>query len=160
MGKQFVGLKIVPCILHSLPYSRIGKFDGVFFIDASSLTRFFEEPYFRISVPHKIGETTLLHRVAVKKCWKKAKPSAKDLLNHLERPFQLELSIKHLSIRPFVFPLSNSEIAVTKELFRSEMTARTLCNVVGINADEVLKEIALISEKAADVRAKLGSPKN
>jgi hypothetical protein len=52
---------------HSLPYSRIGATSGVYFIDASALTRFFQQPYFRIKVPHRIGPTTLLHRTAIKK---------------------------------------------------------------------------------------------
>ena len=98
MALQYVGMKVVPCVLHSLPYSRSGNFEGVYFTDASSLTRFFDQSYFQIKVPHRIGEATLLHRTAIKKMWKEEKPTAEDLLKQLEEPFQLELSIKHLEL--------------------------------------------------------------
>lgn len=156
MGAQYVGLKIVPCVLHSLPYSRVGDLDGVYFIDASALTRFFNHRYFRIKVPHRIGTATLLHRTAIKKLWKGEEPTAEDFLKQLEEPFQLELSVKHLDINPLPFSVSESEIAVTYELVRTEMTARSVCEAVGADADEVLQEIARVAENAGVIRAELG----
>jgi len=156
MGAQYVGMRIVPCVLHSLPYSRIGDLDGVYFTDASALTRFFDQPYFRIKVLHRIGATTLLHRTAIKKLWKGEEPTVEDFLKQLEEPFQLELSLKHLDVSPLQFVLSESEIAVTYELVRTEMTARSVCEAVGVDADKVLQEIALISEKAAAIRTEFG----
>lgn len=50
-----------------------------------------------------------------------------DFLKQLEEPFQLELSLKHLDGSPLQFALSESEIAVTYELVRTEMTARSVC---------------------------------
>lgn len=157
MGSQYVGMKVIPCVLHSLPYSRISDLDGAYFTDASALTRFFDQPYFRIKVPHRIGAATLLHRTAIKKLWKGDEPTAEDFLKQLEEPFQLELSLKHLDISPLQFGLSESEIAVTYELVRTEMTARSVCEAVGVDADKVLQEIAFISENIATVRAELES---
>lgn len=157
MGLQYVGMKVVPCVLHSLPYSRSGNFEGVYFTDASSLTRFFDQPYFQIKVPHRIGEATLLHRTAIKKMWKEEKPTAEDLLKQLEKPFQLDLSIKHLAINSLQFPLSESEIAVMSEVARTEMTTRSICEAMGVDADKVLQEIVSISENVMAVRTGLNS---
>jgi hypothetical protein len=155
MGAQYANMPIVPCVLHSLPYSRANDLDGVYFTDASALRRFFEQPYFRIKVPHRIANATLLHRTAVRKFWKGSAPTAEDFLEQLRNPFQLDLSMKHLDIHPVQFAVSETEIALTHELIRTEMTARSVCEAVGVNADKVLQEIATITEKAAALRSEL-----
>lgn len=155
MGQQYMGLKIIPCVLHSLPYSRVGDLDGVYFTDASSLKRFFEQPYFRIKIPHRIGQATLLHRTAIRKFWEKDKPTANDFIKQLKKPFQIELSIKHLDINCLDFPLSESEMALTFEVVRTEITVHSVCEAMGVDADKVLKEIAQISKEVNKVRTKI-----
>jgi hypothetical protein len=158
MGNQYAGMKIIPCVLHSLPYSRTGKIDGVYFTDASALKRFFDQPYFRIKVAHRIGPATLLHRTALKKLWDGDQPTVDEFLQQLENPFQLELSIKHLEVRPFDFAISQTEAVITQEIVRREMTTSSICEAIGIDANNILQEIALISEKAAAARTELGDP--
>ncbi len=155
IGIDCADLTIVPCVLHSLPYSRVDELDGAYFTDWSALTRFFDQPYFRIKVPHRIGNVTLLHRTAVRKLWKGDTPTANDFLEQLRSPFQLELSIKHLDVAPVQFAISVSELVVTPDLVRTEMTARSICEVMGVDTDKVLQEIAAVSEKAKAMRSKL-----
>lgn len=155
MGSQYVGLNIIPCVLHSLPYSRIGDIDGVYFTDASSLKRFFEQPYLRIKIPHRIGAATLLHRTAVRKFWKKDSPTAEDFIKQLEKPVQIELSAKHLDLNHLHFPLSESEIVETSEVVRTEMTVHSICEAMGADRDKALQEIAQISQEVKKVRSEL-----
>ncbi|MBF0180502.1 MAG: hypothetical protein HQM03_10815 [Magnetococcales bacterium] len=155
LGSKYVGMTIIPCVLHSLPYSRTDDLDGVYFTDASALTRFFEQPYFRIKVPHHIGSATLLHRTAVKKIWKGDTPTVQDFLGQLRKPFQLELSMKHLDISTMQFFISETEIAMTKELIRTDMTARSVCEAVGVDADSVLQEISSVAENSKTMRSTL-----
>jgi len=124
IGAEYAGLKIIPCVLHSLPYSRVDDINGVHFTDWSALTRFFDQPYFRIKVPHRVGNATLLHRTAIRKFWKGETPTADDFLEQLRNPFQLELSMKHLDVKSVQFAVSEPEIVVTPELVRTEMTTR------------------------------------
>ena len=49
IGADCAGLTIVPCVLHSLPYSRVDDLNGVYFSDWSALARFFDEPYLHIT---------------------------------------------------------------------------------------------------------------
>jgi hypothetical protein len=98
IGAQHVGRKVIPCVLHSLPFSRLDPLDGVYFTDASTLTRFLQQEYFRVKVPHRIGNATLLHRTALKKFWKGDKPTADDFIRELAKPFPLELSMNHLEM--------------------------------------------------------------
>ena len=156
MGAQYVGMTIVPCVLHSLPYSRIGDLGGVYFTDFSALRRFFDEPYFRINVAHRIGAATLLHRTAIMKLWEGGKPTAEDFLRQLEEPFQLDLLCKHLDTNLLKFDLSESEVVLASELVCTNMTTRSACEAVGVDADTVLQEISRISENVSAVRAKLG----
>lgn len=156
IGADCADLTIVPVVLHSLPYSRLDHLDGVYFTDWSALTRFFDQPYLRIKVPHRIGNATLLHRTAIRKCWKGDTPTADDFLEQLRTPFQLDLSIKHLDVTPVQFAISESEIVVTPELVRTEMTVPSVCEVMGVDADKVLQEIAAVSEKARAKRSDSG----
>lgn len=152
MGAQYVGYKVIPCVLHSLPYSREGNIEGVYFTDASAMKRFFDQPYFRIKIPHRIGDSTILHRTAIKKFWKGEKPEVQDYINQLESPFQIELSAKHLDLNSMCFPLSESELALTVEVVRTEMSVNTVCKAMGANADKVLQEIDKISHHVKKTR--------
>ena len=156
MGAQYMGHKVIPCILHSLPYSRSGNIEGVYFTDASSLKRFFDQPYFRIKIPHRIGDSTILHRTAIKKFWNGEKPEAQDYINQLENPFQIELSAKHLDSNTMCFPLSETDLALTVEVVRSEMSVNSVCKAMGANADKVLQEIDKISHQVRETRKAIG----
>ena len=130
MGPEYAGLTIIPGALHSMPYSRADDIDGVHFTDWSALTRFFDQPYFRIKVPHRVGNATLLHRTAIRKFWKGDTPTADDFLEQLRNPFQLELSMKHLDFTLVQFAVSEPDIAVTPELVRTKMTTRSVSEAV------------------------------
>jgi hypothetical protein len=155
IGAKHLGKKVIPCVLHSLPYSRLYPIDGVYFTDASTLTRFLQQEYFRVKVPHRIGNATLLHRTALKKFWKGDKPTADDLMRELAKPFPLELSMKHLAPTNFEFAVSTSEQVVTTELTRTPMTTRSVCEAVGADPDAVFREIAEISQQARKLRRKV-----
>lgn len=158
MGAQYVGMTIVPCVLHSLPYSRIGDLDRVYFTNFSTLRRFFDEPYFPINVVHRIGATTLLHRQKMMKLWKGEKPTVEDFLKQLEEPFQLDLLLKHLDTNLLQFGLAESEVVVAPELVRTNMTPRSVCEAVGVDADAVLQEISLVSKNVSAIRARQTGP--
>lgn len=156
LGPQHVGKEVIACVLHSLPYSRLEPIDGVYFTDASTLIRFLEQEYFRVKVPHRIGNATLLHRTALKKFWKRDKPSAADLRQALAEPFPLKLSVEHLDMSQVDFAISQTEAVVVPEITRKPMTTRSACEAVGVDADAVLKEIMDISRQAGRLRKKVG----
>ena len=155
LGTKYLGMTIIPCIVHSLPYSRIGAVDGVYFIDSSMLKRFFEQPYIRIKDLHRIGNTNLLHRQVVRKLWGGDFPTVRDFLEQLEKPIQLELAMKHLNVKPQWFPISEKAQVLTRELVCEEMSVQSICNAVGGDTDSVLQEIAAISNEVSVMRAKL-----
>lgn len=156
MGPQYLGRKIIPCVLHSLPYSRIGKTDGVYFTDASALKRFFEQPYLHIKVPHSIGPATVLHRTAIKKFWAGERPIPTDLIEQLEHPFQVEILRKHLEVQPFDFGLSDTELAITYELVHKEMDMRSICEAFGVSHEVVLEKMETVADVAEEMRSKFG----
>ena len=154
LGQKYVGGKIIPCVVHSLPYATSGDSKGVYFIDFSMLRRFFEQPYLRVKVPHRIGNSVLLHRTAIKKFWQGDSPTARDLIAQMTKPFQIELAWRHLNLKPFQFPISKTQIVATHELVREQMSVETVCEVLGADSDYVLREIETISEQARILRSK------
>ena len=156
LGPQHVGKEVIACVLHSLPYSRLEPIDGVYFTDASTLIRFLEQEYFRVKVPHRIGNATLLHRTALKKFWKGEKPTADDFRQALVEPFPLKLSVEHLDMTQVEFAISQTEAVVAPEITRKPMTTRSACEAVGVDADAVLKEIMEISRQVGRLRKKVG----
>jgi len=155
IGAQHVGKKVIPCVLHSLPYSRLPPLDGVYFTDASTLTRFLQQQYFRVKVPHRIGNATLLHRTALKKFWKGDQPTADDFIRELGRPLPLELSMKPLELTDFKFAISSSEEAVIAELTRTPITTRSVCEAVGADPDAAFREIAEVSQQVRKLQRKV-----
>ena len=155
MGAQYVGMTIVPCVLHSLPYSRIDALDGVYFTDFSVLRRFFDEPHFHIKVARRIGDATAIHPMAIMKLWKGEEPTAEDFLKQLKEPFQLGLLLKHLDKNLLKFNLSEAEIVIAPELVRTNMTTESICKAVGVDAEPVLQEISRFSENVSAIRAEL-----
>jgi Nuclease-related domain len=155
LGPQHVGKEIIPCVLHSLPYSRLEPIGGVYFTDASTLIRFLEQEYFRVKVPHRIGNATLLHRTALKKFWKGDKPTAADLLRELAEPFPLKLSVEHLEMTQVDFAISQTEAVIAPEIARKPMTTRSACEAVGVDADAVLKEIMDVSRQSDRLRKRV-----
>ena len=155
LGRKYVGNKVIPCVIHSLPYARFGDDEGVYFIDFSILGRFFDQPYLRVKVPHRIGDAVVLHRTAVSKFWQGDSPMASDLMDQIRKPFQLELMMKHISLKPLQFPIGQSEMVIAPELVREQMSAKTVSEAMGADSDYVLGEIASIAEQVRMVRARL-----
>lgn len=155
IGPQYVEYEVVPCVVHSLPYSRAGDVEGVFFSDWSAIARFFDDEYFWIKVPHRVGRATILHRTAIRKIWKGASPAAADFLSQLRGPFQLELLMKHLAVVSAKFGISPTEVVMTSELVRSEMNARSISEAAGMDADDTLRGIALVADNAKEARSEL-----
>jgi hypothetical protein len=155
LGDEYEDWTVVPCVLHSLPYSRAGMFEGAYFTDASALTRFFGEPYFSIQSPHRIGGNTVIDRIAIKKLWQGDRPTAIDFIEHLESPHQLMLAAKHLDVKSIGFELSAIVGATSLELYRTQYTTRSICEAVGCDPGSVDKTIAEHAQMAAEIRQKL-----
>jgi hypothetical protein len=58
--------------------------------------------------PHRIGNHTLLHRTALKNFRKDEKPTADELFRSFGRMFALTLGLKHLTLNPFTFAISEN----------------------------------------------------
>ena len=151
-GAERRNARIVPCVVHSMPYSRGDDLDGVHFTDYSALARFFEDRYLRVIVPHRVGPTTVLHRTAVKDLWKADSPTPEAFLWQLAQPLQLELLADQLEVDELVFSIAGSIIVWTLELGRNAPSLESLCETVGVDAGAVRAEIAKVGGLVEDVR--------
>jgi hypothetical protein len=144
---------LVPCVLNALPYSRFGKLDGVYFTDASTLKRFFQERYVHLKTPYQLDkDITFLHRVALHSLWASDQPSPEDLIRQKEEPFQLKLMLGHMELGSTGFAVGPSEIIVTHEFKRTEMNIESFCDVLGVSSKSVRKEMAAVATRVEKVK--------
>lgn len=155
VGEEHVGGEIVPCVVHSLPYAKFGQSRDVYFMDFSMLSRFFEEPYLKVKMPHTVGDFTVLHRVGVKKFWSGDAPTAEDLLDQMRCPFQLELTAGHLGYRAVTFPIGSAEVALVPELVREELSVESVCKIMNVNPEYVRREIEDFSSHVQKLRVEM-----
>lgn len=85
-------LTLVPVILNSMTYSR-DPVEGVYISDWPALSKFFTE-----STISCIGlqNGNKVKQAMIHNLWKGKRPTAKELLDYLEMPIQLQLMGKHL----------------------------------------------------------------
>ena len=133
MGAQYVGFNIVPCVLHLLPYSRLGDVDGVYFTDWSAVTRFFTEPTLAIKNIRRISGKTVVTPMVIRKYWAADSPRPEEFLQQLRQSAQLELSIAHLELNPLQFAISEEEVVATGELNRREVSVESAREALGVD---------------------------
>lgn len=101
---------IVSIVLNALPFSLDFEYENVYFIDFSLLSKFFNQK--------NIGKRNLKTGEIVEishSQWKSDKPTAKDLFNAIEYPFQLIDQLKYLKNKR-VFTVVGNKIALTNNL--------------------------------------------
>lgn len=146
-------MHVVPCVLNAMPFALPGEQGGVFFIDASSLKRFFQERYFHIKSPHYVDQgLRVIHRVAMHSVWEGDQPSPEDLLRHLKDPFQVKLMLAHIEVGSRPFPCGSRHVVVAEEFFRTPMTVESFADLVGVSARYVRAEQAAIAARLKEVR--------
>ena len=142
-GRSFEDHQIVPCVVHSLPYARLGDIDGVYFTDYSALTRFFHQRFLHAELLGRNGR-----RVTIRDFWQGDSPTAAAFLGQLERPFQVEVAAKHLELNNIAFPMSESVVAHRYELVQTERTTESLCEALGVDPVPIVAAIEGASRPA------------
>ena len=148
--------KVVPIVLNSLPYSRIGEIDGVYCIDSSVLDRFFSDRYVFVKIPHRIREnSTIMHRVALSSLWSKQAPSPKDLLEQVKEPAQLKILKHHTQQLSTIFQIGSAHFVSTVEYMKTAWSIESMCRVFGLDPRSVRKEIDAVRQTARQLRKKV-----
>ena len=140
LGKEFEQHQIIPCVVHSLPYARLGDIDGVYFTDYSALTRFFENRYFSVAMAPS-GDS-----IPISDIWGSDSPSVAAFLTQLQHPFQVRLGFQHLELNTISFPLSNSVAGQRQELTHSERTTESMCDAMGVDSGPILAQLAELTQ--------------
>jgi hypothetical protein len=82
---------VYPVVLNAMPFSLPTDIDGVFFFDASGLSRFLKDGSINFIETSGSGEQRRTSKIPVTRIWKGAQPSAEDLVAQLRNPAQLSL---------------------------------------------------------------------
>lgn len=110
-GKIAHGKRIVPVVLHSLPWALETK-EGACIFDFSALSRLFDSGRFTFGFMGKSGRNPQ-GEISL---WKKNEPNDEELLAHLRRPLQNEIYAKYLEFRLLPAQLSSGSTLVTQTL--------------------------------------------
>lgn len=161
-GSDMSRRQVVPVVLNALPYSRKGQLNGVYFTDSSALGRFLKERYCHIVVHHSVSsDVRLRHRVAVHSFWSGAKPTATDLLRHLNEPFQITTVEQHTHRRATPFNIGDKEWIVAVEFERSAMNIETIAEAAKVKAGLVRSDLETVADvvRETQVQVKKGAKK-
>jgi len=141
-GIDVANKTIIPCVVNSLPYARIGDQDGVFVTDASGLKRFFQERHFHSIRPHHLKgkAATILHRIPMRALWKGDKPMPNDLIAYLKEPIQLQLMIGHAKINRHSFGLGERTVVAVADLAHGEMTTASIAELFSVDEKWMKRE--------------------
>jgi hypothetical protein len=148
LKEDCTNLTIVPVVMNSMPFSVKGTVDGIFFADAGSTSRFFQERHMHISRAHQIGEIRVMYRVPTHSQWEGETPSADDFMRHLEDPLPLQIMVAHLSFEPIVFQLGPVLYAATQVPRRGEITIESMAGLAGLTEAQVQAELDRITSEA------------
>lgn len=134
------GKKIVPCILHALPYSEPGPVDGVFIADWSSVSRFFTNRYLRMKQPLKLfKDSRLLHRSAMYSFWSAERPKPEDFCRQLANPVQIRIIESRMERIESVFIVDEESFGITTEYQRGPTDLKQLGKLLGFDPKALVR---------------------
>lgn len=156
VAEDCTNLTLVPVVMSAMPFSMAGELEGIYFADAASTGRFFQERHMHISRLHQVGEIKVMHRVPTHSQWSGETPEADDFMRHLEDPLALQIMMAHLNFQPLVFQIGANLFAATQMPRRSEMTIESMAGLAGLTEAQIEAEMDRVATEAiAPMRAAL-----
>tara|TARA_R110001599_G_scaffold157838_2_gene344201 strand:- start:4443 stop:6560 length:2118 start_codon:yes stop_codon:yes gene_type:complete len=140
------------CVLNCFPFSIPGGIDDIGFIDASILTRFFAQRHLHDKALHQHDNAKLIHRVGLMDIWGQNAPTARALLEQIEMPFQVALASEHTEYVSNFFSLSPPHPVAWREIVELPMTAKSVAEFCGVDADSVCDVQDAFSDTLAKAR--------
>jgi hypothetical protein len=155
-GIEVTEKKVIPCVVHSLPYALPGPVNGVYFTDASGLRRFFQDRYFHMNKQHHISdEIRILHRTATHSLWAGDSPTPDDLIRQLQYPFQLKLMLAHIRMGTRLLPIAPGHAVCVHHFTRTEMSIDSYADVVGVSAQAVRNDLTTVTRQVQKLRKRV-----
>jgi hypothetical protein len=128
---EAVGKTVVPCVIHSLPYSIPGGLGGVLFTDESSVARFFRHPFIgEASIDRMSGRLVMAPDDIVTSLWARSKPSPEDFIRSLVAPVQHALIEGHTELNPTFALLGQHLTGVHFEFSLADMSKESMRRVL------------------------------
>lgn len=134
-GEQVSWTRVVPCVLHALPWTS-GQLDDVYCYDASALGKFFEDGFIAIKMIAKAGPNAHIVRRHKFPLWRGPRPMPADLLRELSDAAQLRLPIAEREITARLTPLSPDIGVVVPEWTPRELTLEQQFRAFGSGEEE------------------------
>jgi hypothetical protein len=115
-GRKLNELTLVPVVLNCMTYSR-EPVEGVYIVDWSALSRFFERGVVGVSVWG--GGKEVGYKIS-KKLWEGERPTEKCLIDYLAMPIQVQLVRDYLFTVYLPHPMSERSIFISRRLCIAE----------------------------------------
>lgn len=156
-GPGILDKTIVPCIVHALPFVQPPSGDGIYVVDAAMIERFFLNKYFRILVPHSVGETTLLHRISFTSQWSGESPTPQDFITLMNSAPQFVAVMQSTSFRPVWFHINEETVVGYGRVMADYTSIDDEIEHLGGDAEAVRVEIEKGKNLAREMRVRMGA---
>jgi hypothetical protein len=151
-NKDINDFTVIPVVLNCMTFSWAGMYEGVYFSDFSSLSRFFSSQSINEMTSIYENKARVLKPKPVFQLWSGDQPSAKDLLKHFDMPIQLKYHL--LSREKEALWLPAGELAFTIERYStsSEVMLRHQKVELGIKENKVIDRQKILVNKKKQKR--------
>lgn len=129
-------LELIPSVLNALPMSVPEPICGIYFTDASALTRLFHSPALMIRTARN-GSNPLSASVPTRRLWAGDTICADDLVRQLQSPVQLNLMLRQIGMTPSMGWLKAGCLAATSRILHQVAPTSTLNAMLGETEDGV-----------------------
>jgi hypothetical protein len=127
-------LELIPSVLNVLPMSVPHPIDGVYFTDASALTRLFHSPALMMSTARS-ESNPFLASVPTRRLWAGDTICADDLMRQLQSPVQLNLMLRQIGTTRSMGWLKAGCLAATTRILHQVVPTSTLAAILGETGD-------------------------
>ncbi|OAN56833.1 hypothetical protein [Sphingobium sp. TCM1] len=129
-GPGASGLELIPSVLNVLPMSVPDPIDGIYFTDASALTRLFHSPALMMSTARS-ERNPFFASVPTRRLWAGNTICADDLVRQLQSPVQLNLMLRQIGTTRSMGWLKAGCLAATTRILHQIVPTSTVNAMLG-----------------------------
>lgn len=109
-GKDMHDYELIPVIMNNLPLSIPGKIDGVYVTDSSAFSRLIKSRYIDVGIISHRGKYQISDQKHVLCMWESDTLTAVDIINHFERPAQLNDFLENKVVKKYPLRVSKNKM--------------------------------------------------
>lgn len=141
----------IPVVVNALPFAFAGQVSDVFVTDASTIGRFFEDPYVSQNVIGGFGQDRSLMVRQVLRQFYQGRPTPADFIKMLNDPPQLAITHQVTNVSLYPSPLTDDFVLLVPVVTRDEVDLATVAEALGVDPNDAASHQGRIDDFLANV---------